>query len=364
MEKTAKQRATQVPPAGNDMFDLNDKSVLVTGGTGSFGRAFVSTLLERYKLRRLIVFSRDEQKQFDMMHDPLYRDRDELRFFIGDVRDVDRLEMAMRDVDYVVHAAALKHVPTAEYNPFECIRTNVHGAENIVTAALRTDVQRVVALSTDKAVNPINLYGASKLAADKIFIAAHALSAGKGAVFSVVRYGNVVGSRGSVIPFFQRLAAQGESSLPITDPRMTRFWITLRQGVDFVLDALSTMRGQEIFVPKIPSMKITDLANCLAPDTPTHIVGVRPGEKIHEVLVPQEEARNTLDLGDLFVTLPQTAKAEREYYRARGAEPLPETFRYSSEGNDDWLGQDDLHAMVFEQLGSAPSDHSLQKVQG
>src|SRR3546814_28975 len=214
-----------------------------------------------------------------------------LRYFIGDGRDVARLERAMRDVDVVVHAAALKHVPTAEYNPFECVKTNVYGAENVVTAALRTRVQRVIALSTDKAANPVSLYGATKLAADKIFVAANNLRGADGAIFSVVRYGNVLGSRGSVLPYFQRLIADGASSLPITDPRMTRFWITLRQGVDFVVSALGTMRGGEIFVPKIPSMRVVDLARALAPDLPQHIVGIRAGEKLHEVMIPEDEAR-------------------------------------------------------------------------
>jgi UDP-N-acetylglucosamine 4,6-dehydratase len=287
--------------------DLADRSVLVTGGTGSFGKAFVRHLLSTMPPRRLVVFSRDEQKQWEMEQairetgiDPDRR----MRFFIGDVRDQSRLELAMRGVDTVVHAAALKIVPTAEYNPFECILTNVHGAENVVKAALRTGVSRVVALSTDKAANPINLYGASKLAADKIIVAANNLSGTNGCRFSVVRYGNVVGSRGSVIPYFQRLIREGADSLPITDPRMTRFWITLEQGVDFVVSSLAMMTGSEIFVPKIPSMKMVDLATALAPGLPHRIVGIRPGEKLHEVMITEDDARATVELEDRYIILP------------------------------------------------------------
>jgi UDP-N-acetylglucosamine 4,6-dehydratase/5-epimerase len=317
--------------------DLDGKIVLVTGGTGSFGRHFVRTLVERYSLSKLIVYSRDEQKQFDMENDPLLAGQDEMRYFIGDVRDVDRLEMAMRGVDYVIHAAALKHVPVAEYNPFECIRTNVHGAENVVTAAIKANVKRVVALSTDKAVNPINLYGASKLASDKIFVAAQSLSGDDGPQFSVVRYGNVLASRGSVVPYFKKLIGENVSSLPITDPRMTRFFLTLQEGVDFVLTALATMRGREVFVPKIPSMHITDVAAAMAPDLPTHVVGIRPGEKLHELLTTEDDARNTVDLGDRYVICPSFKPELRDHYLSNGGQPVDEDFRYASNNNSEWL---------------------------
>ncbi len=258
--------------------DLSDKAVLVTGGAGSFGRHLVKTVLASHRPKRLIVFSRDEAKQYDMAQDFTEEERKVLRFFIGDVRDRDRLEMAMREIDIVIHAAALKQVPAAEYNPFECIKTNVYGAENVVQAAIRMGVKQVVALSTDKAASPVNLYGASKLASDKIFVAANNLAGSVGTRFSVVRYGNVLGSRGSVVPLFQKLIAEGAKTLPVTDPRMTRFWITLDEGVDFVLSCLPMMRGGEIFVPKIPSMKVVDMATALAPDLPHEVVGIRPGE--------------------------------------------------------------------------------------
>jgi UDP-N-acetylglucosamine 4,6-dehydratase len=270
-----------------------------------------------------------------------------MRYFIGDVRDSARLEMAMRDVDYVVHAAALKHVPIAEYNPFECIKTNVMGAENVVNAAIRRGVKRVVALSTDKAANPINLYGASKLASDKIFCAAEAMAGDSGTIFSVVRYGNVVGSRGSVVPFFQQLIESGASDLPITDERMTRFWITLDQGVNFVLSSLAMMRGGEVFVPKIPSMRTTDLASALAPHLPHRIVGIRPGEKLHEVMVPEDDARSTLELDDRYVILPFYEQARRAAeYTALGARPLPEGFSYASDGNPERLDARGLQSLV------------------
>lgn len=265
--------------------DLDGRIILITGGTGSFGKAFIRYVLQNFNPLKIIIFSRDELKQFEMQNDPLFSKYSaKLRYFIGDVRDCDRLEMAMRGVDYVIHAAALKHVPAAEYNPFECIRTNVHGAENVVTAAIRANVKKVIALSTDKAANPINLYGASKLASDKIFVAANNLSAGEPA-FAVVRYGNVLGSRGSVVPFFEKLRDEGADHLPITDPRMTRFWVTINQGVNFVLSSLAMMYGGEIFVPKIFSSTITDIATAIAPELPTKIIGIRPGEKLHEVMI-------------------------------------------------------------------------------
>jgi len=325
--------------------DLTGKSVLITGGTGSFGRAFVRTVLERHRPARLIVFSRDEQKHFDMEHDPAFQ-HPAMRYFIGDVRDAQRLEMAMHNVDVVVHAAALKHVPTAEYNPFECIRTNVNGAENVVTAALRAEVPKVVALSTDKAANPANLYGASKLASDKIFVAANNLAGGRDSRFSVVRYGNVVGSRGSVIPLFRRLIDSGAESLPITDERMSRFWITLRQGVDFVLSSLALMHGGEIFVPKIPSMRIADMAACMAPGMPTHSVGIRPGEKLHEVLITTDEARTTVELDDRYVVLPALHFWDEREHVFDGARPVPDGFRYASDSNDWWLDEAGFRELV------------------
>lgn len=287
-----------------DFPDLNNKSILVTGATGSFGRRFVQTVLGRYKPRRLIVFSRDELKQSEMAESHSVADYPALRYFLGDVRDRERLELAFRGVDIVIHAAALKQVQAAEYNPFECIHTNVLGAENVVRAALRIGVKKVIALSTDKAANPVNLYGASKLASDKIFVAANNLSGEGGTRFSVVRYGNVIGSRGSVVPFFKKLIREKAKSLPITHPEMTRFWITLQQAVNFVLSSISLMQGGEIFVPKIPSMRVTDLAKALAPELPQAIVGIRPGEKLHEALITEDDARTTVELEDRFMILP------------------------------------------------------------
>lgn len=322
--------------------DLNEKSVLVTGGTGSFGKHFVKTVIEKYKPRRLVIFSRDELKQFEMQQLFSMEQYPFMRYFIGDVRDRDRLELAMRDVDYVIHAAALKQVPTAEYNPFECIRTNIFGAENVVHAALRRNVRKVVALSTDKAANPVNLYGASKLASDKIFVAANNLSGADGTKFSVVRYGNVVGSRGSVVPFFQKLVQDGAENLPITDERMTRFWITLTQGVNFVLSSMEMTRGGEIFVPKIASTTIVDLASLLGPNVRQKVVGVRPGEKLHETMIPADDSRWTVELEDRFVILASFAAAAREAYLHRGAKAVSEGFAYSSDSNPEHL---DVHGL-------------------
>lgn len=328
--------------------DLNGKTVLVTGGTGSFGKQFIRTALDRFKTRRCIVFSRDELKQYEMGQALPPERHTELRYFIGDVRDVDRLEMAMRDVDYVVHAAALKHVPTAEYNPFECVMTNVNGAENVVKAAIRSGVKRVIALSTDKAANPINLYGATKLASDKIFIAANNLSGAGGCAFSVVRYGNVIGSRGSVIPFFKQLVAENRDHLPITDERMTRFWITLQQGVNFVLSSLGMMHGGEIFVPKIPSMTMVDVAACLGPGLPQKVVGIRPGEKLHEVMVPEDDSRTTVEIDDRYIVLPAFSSGPREAWLAEGAKPVAAEFRYASDSNTEWLPPERLAGMVAD----------------
>jgi UDP-N-acetylglucosamine 4,6-dehydratase len=317
---------------------FDGKAVLVTGGTGSFGRAFASALLARAEPRRLVIFSRDELKQYEMAQEFERADpRGVLRFFIGDVRDAARLTQALRGIDVIVHAAALKHVAIAEYNPFECIRTNVMGAENVVQAAIAAGVARVVALSTDKAANPANLYGASKLAADKIFIAANHLSGRQGCRFSVVRYGNVAGSRGSVVPLFRKLIAEGTTELPITDPRMTRFWITLAQGVDFVFSSAAMMTGGEIFVPKIPSMKVVDLAAAMAPHLPRRVIGIRPGEKLHETMITEDDARTTLDLGDRYVIEPSIQLYHRGDFRAAGGVPVPEGFHYASDTNSDWL---------------------------
>lgn len=331
--------------------DFAGRSILVTGGTGSFGQRFIETVLERTAARRVIVFSRDEFKQYEMQQRLGERNESRLRFFIGDVRDRERLELAMREVDLVVHAAALKHVPAAEYNPMECIQTNVYGAENVVRAALATGVSRVIALSTDKAANPINLYGASKLAADKIFIAANNLSGSLGTRFSVVRYGNVVGSRGSVIPFFRKLIAEGAGSLPITDPRMTRFWITIQDGVDFVASCFTLMQGGEIFVPKIPSMRITNLAEALAPSLARHDVGIRPGEKLHEVLVTEDDARQTLEMADRYVIEPAFTwwRRHQAFYGLLDARPVPDGFRYVSDTNTDWLDGPGLMTMLERQ---------------
>src|SRR5512142_433924 len=317
--------------------DLNDKGVLVTGGTGSFGKHFVKTVIERYKPRRLVIFSRDELKQYEMQQLFPMEQHPFIRYFIGDVRDRDRLELAMRDVDYVVHAAALKQVPTAEYNPFECVRTNVFGAENVVTAALQRNVRKVIALSTDKAANPVNLYGASKLASDKIFVAANNLSGADGTRFAVVRYGNVFGSRGSVVPFFKKLVEAGSGELPITDTRMTRFWITLTQGVNLVLSSMEMSRGGEIFVPKIPSTTITGLASLLGPQLPQKVVGIRPGEKLHETMISADDSHWTLELPDRFLILASFAAAVRDAYIKRGAKPVEEGFAYSSDTNPEKL---------------------------
>jgi UDP-N-acetylglucosamine 4,6-dehydratase len=331
--------------------DLDGQVILVTGGTGSFGRRFVETVLARYKPRKLIIYSRDELKQFEMQQDLREKvsaeDYARMRFFLGDVRDRSRLTLALRGVDIVIHAAALKQVPAAEYNPSECIQTNVVGAENVVWASLTNRVRQVVALSTDKACNPVNLYGATKLASDKTFVAANNLSGDLGCRFSVVRYGNVVGSRGSVVPLYRRLMAQGAKSLPITDARMTRFWITLDQGVEFVLSSLEMMRGGEIFVPKIPSMTMPDLARAMAPEAEISIIGIRPGEKLHEIMVGADDARQTVELSDRYVIEPAFVEYVRQPFGAEdGAAPVAEDFAYASDSNSDWLTADGLRAML------------------
>lgn len=331
---------------------LNDASILITGGTGSFGKKAVETILSRYNPRRLIIFSRDELKQFEMSQ--VYSDTEYpcIRYFIGDVRDQERLQNAFRDVDFVIHAAALKQVPAAEYNPFEAIKTNVLGAQNVIRAALEKNVKRVVALSTDKAANPVNLYGATKLCSDKLFAAGAAMSGKIKTKFCVVRYGNVFGSRGSVVPFF--LKKKKEGVLPITHENMTRFSITLQDGVDFVLNCLDRMEGGEVFVPKLPSYRIMDVAQAIAPDARTEIVGIRPGEKLHEVMVPADEAHNTLEYPDHFVIKPSflwDKDAEKRWEMiSRKADPCPENFSYDSGTNTEWLTVDDLRILVEDYI--------------
>lgn len=322
---------------------LSGKVILVTGGTGSFGHEFVRTCLDHHRPKKVIIFSRDELKQFEMRRAFPEQRYPNLRFFIGDIRDRERLYRALDGVDIVVHAAALKQVPACEYNPIEAIRTNVLGATNLVDAAIDRGVKRVLALSTDKAANPVNLYGATKLCSDKLFIAGNHYTGPHETRFSVVRYGNVLGSRGSVVPFFANARAQG--NLPVTDVRMTRFIITLPQGVDFVIDNLARMKGGEIFVPKIPSVGILDIAKAVAPDCDVEIVGVRPGEKLHEVMIPADDARRTIDCGDHYVILPDTMDV-RKQARAAGVKLCPEGFEYASNNNDTWLDHEQLAKLI------------------
>ena len=326
------------------MFD--DKSILITGGTGSFGQKFIKALLAKWKPARVVVFSRDELKQFEMQQTfcaPC------MRYFIGDVRDAERMKQAMRGIDYVVHAAALKQVPAAEYNPTECIRTNVNGAENVINAAIENGVEKVVALSTDKAASPVNLYGATKLLSDKLFVAANNLVGKHKTRFAVVRYGNVVGSRGSVVPYFRKLMAEGAQSLPITDERMTRFWLTLEQGVDFVLKSFERMQGGELFVPKIPSVRIVDLARAMAPELPQHTIGIRPGEKLHEMMITRDDSINTVVFDDHYVITPSVRFIVQSDYAINGrgevGKPAQEGFKYTSDNNGHFLTLDELRAL-------------------
>lgn len=319
---------------------INGKSVLVTGGTGSFGQKFVETVLREHKPRRIIVFSRDELKQSEMKQ--RFKNNPGLRFFLGDVRDKERLYRAFYGVDIVVHAAALKQIPAAEYNPFEVIKTNVIGAENIIEASIDCGVRKVIALSTDKAANPVNLYGATKLCSDKLFIAGNSYVGTRKTGFSVVRYGNVIGSRGSVIPLF--LQQKNSGTVTITDPRMTRFWITLGQGVEFVIRCLEKMHRGEIFVPKLPSMNITDLAEAIAPGCRHEITGIRPGEKLHEIMVTEEDARVTLEFEDHFIITPQFSWWQRDNHT--GGRSLPDGFKYSSDNNEHWLTVDELRKLT------------------
>lgn len=328
------------------MFD--NKTIFISGGTGSFGHQFVGQILTKYKVKKIIIYSRDEYKQFLMRSKFPEEKYSCLRFFLGDVRDKDRLLFAMKEVDYVVHAAALKHVPAAEYNPMEFVKTNIYGAENIMYAAIQSKVRKVIALSTDKAVNPINLYGATKLASDKIFVAANNLVGKQHTKFSVVRYGNVIGSRGSIVPFFQDLINNNCKYLPITDSKMTRFWITLEQGVDFVLKSFKLMNGGEIFVPKIPSIKIIDLAKAMAPNIKTKIIGIRPGEKIHELMCPKEMSEQTLEFRNFYIILPYFSKDSFKYtknyfslLREKGKK-VTLNFEYSSETNKKFLNPNQI----------------------
>ena len=327
---------------GNTMFD--NKTILITGGTGSFGKKYVKTLLERYKPKKIIIFSRDELKQFEMQQE---FDQPCMRYFIGDVRDKERLRRAMRGVNYVIHAAALKQVPAAEYNPMECIKTNINGAENVIDAALDNNVEKVIALSTDKAANPINLYGATKLASDKLFVAANNIAGGHKTTFAVVRYGNVVCSRGSVVPIFQKFIDQGRDHIPITHEEMTRFWISLQQGVDFVLTNFERMLGGEIFVPKIPSIRIVDLAKAMAPDLPIKIIGIRPGEKLHEVMCPADLCFETYEYNDHFVIAPGIKFSSRSNDFTENAigekgKKVAQGFEYNSLDNPDYMSIEEI----------------------
>ena len=327
------------------MFD--GKNILITGGTGSFGKKYTKILLEKYKPNKIIIYSRDELKQYEMAQ--VYNDKC-MRYFIGDVRDIDRLKKATKDVDLIIHAAALKHVPIAEYNPMECIKTNINGAQNVIDAAIENGVSKVIALSTDKAANPVNLYGATKLASDKLFVAANNLVGTQDTKFSVVRYGNVVGSRGSVVPFFKKLINEGVKELPITDKKMTRFFITLEDGVNFVLKNFERMQGGEIFIPKIPSMKIVDMAKAIAPNLPHQIIGIRPGEKLHEIMCPADDSHLTLEFEDHYVIKPTIHFTTRMDYQknllGEVGKPVVQGFEYNSGNNTQWLSSEEFLEMV------------------
>ena len=328
---------------------FNGKNILITGGTGSFGKKYTKILLEKYRPNKIIIYSRDELKQYEMSED--YNDKC-MRYFIGDVRDADRLKKAMKDVDFVIHAAALKHVPIAEYNPMECIKTNIYGAQNVIDAALENKVSKIIALSTDKAANPVNLYGATKLASDKLFVAANNLVGTQNTQFSVVRYGNVIGSRGSVIPYFEKLIKDGTTFLPITDEKMTRFMITLEDGVNFVLKNFERMQGGEIFVPKIPSMKMTDLADAMAPSLQRKIIGIRPGEKLHEIMCPADDSHLTFEFDDHFVIAPTITFTNRRDYDnnilGEKGKKVAQGFEYNSGNNKEWLEKDELLKLIKE----------------
>ncbi len=342
--------------------DLNNKSILITGGTGSFGKEFTKTILNRWpNVKRLVIYSRDEQKQYQMAQeypDTIYP---AIRYFIGDVRDYERLKRAFKNVDYVIHAAAMKHVHIAEYNPDECVKTNIGGAENVIRAALETEVKKVVALSTDKACAPVNLYGATKLASDKLFIAANNIRGDKNLNFSVVRYGNVMGSNGSVIPFF--LNKKKEGVLPITDPNMTRFNISLADGVEMVMNALAIAWGGELFVPKIPSYRIIDVAQAIGPECKHQVVGIRPGEKVHEEMITSSDSFTTYDLGKYYVILPQVTPWDmEEYIHHFKARKVPQGFNYSSGENSEWLTVDELRALIRQHVEPNFQTSSLSEI--
>jgi UDP-N-acetylglucosamine 4,6-dehydratase len=326
---------------------FNGKNILITGGTGSFGKKYTQILLKNYKPNKIIIFSRDELKQYEMAQD--FNDSC-MRYFIGDVRDADRLKKAMRSVDFVIHAAALKHVPIAEYNPMECIKTNIYGAQNVIDAAIENKVSKVIALSTDKAANPVNLYGATKLASDKLFVAANNVVGEQNTSFAVVRYGNVVGSRGSVVPFFRKLINEGATEIPITDEKMTRFFITLDDGVNFVLKNFKRMQGGEIFIPKIASMKITDMADAIAPGLPHKNIGIRPGEKLHEIMCPADDSHLTLEFDDHYVIKPTITFTHRINYETNkigeSGIPVKQGFEYNSGNNTQWLSAEELLEMA------------------
>lgn len=334
----------------NSTLDLDNKTILITGGTGSLGKELTKNIITKWpKIKKIIVFSRDEQKQFQMAQEYPAREFPQLRFFIGDVRDYERLRMAFKGVDYIIHAAAMKHVPIAEYNPMECIKTNINGAENVINAALETGVTKVVALSTDKAAAPINLYGATKLASDKLFIAANNIKGNNPIVFSVVRYGNVMGSNGSVIPFF--IKKREEGVLPITVAEMTRFNISLLGGVEMVLHALESAWGGEIFVPKIPSYKITDIARAIGPNCEQKIIGIRPGEKIHEEMITSSDSFFTYDLGKYYAIIPQIPRwSIEEFIRTFNAKKVQEGFTYNSGTNTEWVGVEELRELIINHV--------------
>ncbi|SHD76648.1 UDP-N-acetylglucosamine 4,6-dehydratase (inverting) [Schnuerera ultunensis] len=340
---------------------LNGKTILVTGGTGSFGHKFVEMVLKKYKPKKIIIYSRDEFKQ-DMMRKKFKEHSKDLRFFIGDVRDKDRLYRAFDGVDYVIHAAAMKQVPACEYNPFEAIKTNIHGAQNVIDAALDRGVKKVIALSTDKAVNPINLYGGSKLVSDKLFISANAYSGGKGTRFAVVRYGNVAGSRGSVIPFFKQLIEAGERKLPITDFRMTRFWITLEEGVELVFKALDEAKGGETYISKIPSFKITDLAKAMNPNAILEEVGIREGEKLHEVMITKDDSRMTYEYDKHYIVYPHFDWWSSERHFTNGGRLIEDGFEYNSGTNREWLNVECLRKLLIE-LNMMPLVENIEEVE-
>ncbi len=331
--------------------DLTSSSILITGGTGSFGQAFVRRLLQNHSPARLVIYSRDEQKQFEMARQLPPSEYPCLRYFIGDIRDKERLQRALNGIDIVVHAAAMKHVPVAEYNPIEAVKTNIFGAENLINSCIDLGVKKLIALSTDKAANPINLYGATKLCSDKLLVAANNLAGSDGTIFSVVRYGNVLGSRGSIIPFFKKLISEKVDALPVTDERMTRFWISIDQGVDFVLQCIGAMKGGEVFVPKIPSMSVVDMIEAIAPGYPTKVVGIRPGEKLHEHMITVDDVANTREFENCYSILPANVpRLQNTTFTVFGDEgrTVPEGFEYRSDLNDWWLSAEDLHHLAPE----------------